>query len=514
MTSAAPWARPRRRAAAAALAAGAVLVVATIAWVSPPAASASAIRIDAGSDVAVAAPDGTSYAMSSGFTGGRAGSVATSQVSGRLGDEILRTGWIGMSAWSAEVTDGTFLVTLVMAETYWQAPGKRIFSATAEGQPVFTDLDVYAEAGPNAELDATIVVTVADGRIDLAFDARTDLAAVAAISVEPAGAVEPSGDPRSGEPTSAVSATSEPSATSGSSEQPSSSVPAVPSPSTSDAPDAVLVAAGDLACDPKAAAFDGGAGTRTECRQMAVSDVVVADTSMTAFAALGDEQYADGTLAAFEASYAPSFGRVLDRTIPVVGNHEYQTRGAAGYFDYFGERAGDRDKGYYSTDVGAWHVVVLNTNCGEIGGCSAGSPQERWLRADLAAHPARCTVALTHHPRFSSGEHGDNGAVADLWRTLQDGGADLVLSGHDHDYERFAPMDSSGRADPAGMRQFVVGTGGKGNRGFSSPRSTSEVRDSSSFGVLRLTLREAGYSWQFVPAAGGTFMDSGDATCR
>jgi len=245
-----------------------------------------------------------------------------------------------------------------------------------------------------------------------------------------------------------------------------------------------------------------------------VSDLVVGDSTMTAFAALGDNQYADGTLADFRASYDPSYGRVLDRTIPVVGNHEYQTRRAAGYFDYFGARAGDRDKGYYSTDVGAWHVVVLNTNCGEIGGCGTGSPQEQWLRADLAAHPARCTVALTHHPRYSSGEHGDNGFVADLWDTLQQGGADLVLSGHDHDYERFAPMDSSGGLDAAGPRQFVVGTGGKGNRGFASVRAHSEAHDSTSFGVLRLELRADSYSWRFVASGGGTNADAGTASCR
>ena len=410
MTPATAASRPAPRLVAAAVASVVVLVVATVAWLTPPAASVSAIRVDAGSrQQSVVAPDGTSYSASSGFTGGRAGSVATSPVAGRLGDEILRTGWIGMSAWSAEVPDGTYLVTLAMAETYWGSAGRRVFSATAEGQPVFSDLDIYAEAGRNAEIDRSITVTVTDGRVDLAFAASTDLAAVAAIAVEP---VVPTGSPTPTDSVEASPSTSDPSPTASATTEPSGSVGSsgAPSPSTGDPSgtgspeaDAVLVAAGDLACDPKASAFNGGAGTRAECQQQAVSDLVVADSGMTAFAALGDDQYADGTLAAFRASYAPSFGRVLDRTIPVAGNHEYQTRGAAGYFDYFGERAGDRTKGYYSTDVGAWHVIVLNSNCGEIGGCGTGSPQEQWLRADLAAHPARCTVALTHHPRYSSG---------------------------------------------------------------------------------------------------------------
>ena len=488
----------------------AVTAVATVAWLTPPAASASSVRVDAGSwRTATTAPDGTTYARTSGFTGGRAGSPAKAPVAGRLGDTIMRTGWIGMTAWSAPVPDGTYLVTLAMAETYWKAAGKRVFSATVEGQPFFDDLDLYAEAGPLAELDRQTTVTVSDGAIDLGFTASVDLAAVAAISVEPAADATPTPTPTaSDEPTPTDDPTSKAPTAAPTSETPTSD------PSTSAAADeAVLVAAGDLACDPASGAFNGGQGTRTECRQMAVSDLVVADEGMTAFAALGDLQYADGTSSAFRTSYDPSYGRVLDRTIPVVGNHEYQTRDATGYFAYFGARAGDPAKGYYSTDVGPWHVVVLNSNCGEVG-CDAGSAQEQWLRADLAANPAMCTVALMHHPRYSSGEHGDNGFVADLWDTLQQGGADLVLAGHDHDYERFAPMDSSGRLDPQGMREFVVGTGGKGNRGFGSIRANSEAHDSSSFGILRLTLRADGYAWQFVSALGGSNSDAGSASCR
>ncbi|MGD9954590.1 MAG: malectin domain-containing carbohydrate-binding protein [Candidatus Nanopelagicales bacterium] len=508
MTAAATPARPGARALLAAAVAAVLAGVGMVTWLTPPAASASAVRIDAGSwKPATTAPDGTTYARSSGFTGGRAGTPAKAPVSGRLGDTILRTGWIGMTAWSAPVPNGTYLVTLAMAETYWKAAGKRVFSATVEGQHFFSDLDLYAEAGPLTELDKQIVVSVDDAEIDLAFSASVDLAAVAAVSIEPtteAPATPTVGPSASVDPTPTADPTTDPPASQTPTDDPSASTPAA---------EAVLVAAGDLACDPGSSSFNGGQGTRTECRQQAVSDLVVADSAMTAFAALGDLQYADGTASAFGTSYDPSYGRVLDRTIPVVGNHEYQTRGAAGYFGYFGSRAGDPATGYYSTDVGPWHVVVLNSNCGEVG-CGAGSAQEQWLRADLAANPATCTVALMHHPRYSSGEHGDNRAVADLWDTLQQGGADLVLAGHDHDYERFAPMDSSGRLNPQGMREFVVGTGGKGNRGFGSIRSNSEAHDSSSFGVLRLTLRSDGYAWRFVSALGGTNADSGSASCR
>ncbi len=505
--------RPARRMVAAGVASVVVLVVSTVAWLSPPAVSASAVRVDAGSwKTSTTAPDGTTYARTSGFAGGRAGTPAKAPVTGRLGDEILRTGWVGMTAWSAPVPDGTYLVTLAMAETYWKSAGKRVFSATAEGQPFFDDLDLYAAAGPLAELDRQIVVTVDDGSIDLGFRASVDLPAVAAIAVEPATDPTPTPTPTAtDEPTATASPTATDEPTSEAPTPEPTSVSSTTVPSTSG--DAVLVAAGDLACDPASGSFNGGQGTRTECRQMAVSDLVVADREMTAFAALGDLQYADGTSSAFRTSYDPSYGRVLDRTIPVVGNHEYQTRDASGYFGYFGSRAGDPAKGYYSTDVGPWHVVVLNSNCGEVG-CGSGSAQEQWLRADLADSPAMCTVALMHHPRYSSGEHGDNRAVSDLWDTLQQGGADLVLAGHDHDYERFAPMDSAGRLDPQGMRQFVVGTGGKGNRGFGSIRTNSEAHDSSSFGVLRLKLGANSYSWQFVATAGGTNDDSGSASCR
>ncbi len=231
---------------------------------------------------------------------------------------------------------------------------------------------------------------------------------------------------------------------------------------------------------------------------------------------LGDNVYGSGTGAEFMLCYTPSWGRHRQRTRPAAGNHDYRTSGAAGYYGYFGEAAGDRTRGFYSYDLGAWHVVVLNSNCNRVpGGCVAGSAQERWLREDLAAHPAACTVAMWHHPRFSSSKHGDTVAMTDLWRTLFESGVDVALAGHDHDYERFAPMDGDGRPDPKhGIRSFVVGTGGKSHYEFEKIHETSEVRNADTFGVLKLTLHPHSYDWEFVPVEGATFRDSGTGTCH
>ncbi len=191
------------------------------------------------------------------------------------------------------------------------------------------------------------------------------------------------------------------------------------------------------------------------------------------------------------------------------------TSGASGYYGYYGPAAGDPKQGYYSYDLGAWHIVVLNGNCSPVGGCGAGSPQEKWLRADLAASPAKCTLAYWHQPRFSSGEHGSTSTYKPFWQALYDLGADVVVNGHDHDYERFAPQDPSGVADASkGIRAFVVGTGGAGQRAFSTIRANSEVRNTGTFGVLRLTLRPASYDWEFLPVAGKTFTDKGTTACH
>jgi hypothetical protein len=190
-----------------------------------------------------------------------------------------------------------------------------------------------------------------------------------------------------------------------------------------------------------------------------------------------------------------------------------------GYFDYFGKAAGDPSEGYYSFDLGAWHLLALNSNCEEVpGGCKEGSPQVRWLKADLAANDGKtCTLAYMHHPRFSSGEtHGNTYYVKPLWEALYKAGADVVLSGHEHNYERFAPRSPGGPEDPqGGIRQFVVGTGGgTGTYPISDPIANSEVHNDDTYGVLRLTLRSQGYEWRFVPVEGARFEDSGSARCH
>lgn len=274
-----------------------------------------------------------------------------------------------------------------------------------------------------------------------------------------------------------------------------------------------VAAAGDIACDPAHPDFAGGSGSADECQQQATSDLLV-EAGYAAVLVLGDIQYETGSRRAFELSYDASWGRVKSSTKPVPGNHEYGTAGANGYFEYFGTAAGNPAKGYYSFQVGDWHVVALNSNCAEVGGCDAGSAQERWLRGDLAAHPARCTLAYWHHPRYSSGRHGSDPTYAAFWQALVDANADLVLVGHDHGYERFAPQNARGGRDLArGLREFVVGTGGRRLRTFTRVSPNSEERDATSFGVLELTLGADAYEWRYRPAS-GSFADAGSARCR
>ncbi|GGM20782.1 MULTISPECIES: CBM96 family carbohydrate-binding protein [Micromonospora] len=221
-----------------------------------------------------------------------------------------------------------------------------------------------------------------------------------------------------------------------------------------------------------------------------------------------------GTAAQLANCYGPTWGRFKDRTKPILGNHDYLTAGAVPTFDYFGPVL-PRGKGYYSFDQAGWHIIVLNTNCSQVGGCQAGSPQEQWLRADLAAHPTRCTLAQYHHPLFSSGGR-ESSNVRPLFQALYDAGAEIVVNGHNHQYERFAPQNPSGVADPArGIREFVVGTGGRSLMAtFPEPAANSEVRNGRTFGVLKLVLSPQSYTWQFLPVTGATFTDSGTGTCH
>ena len=279
--------------------------------------------------------------------------------------------------------------------------------------------------------------------------------------------------------------------------------------------DPVIAAAGDIACVP------GATVTASTCRQMATSDLLV-NRSLARVLTLGDNQYNNASLYDFTNSYDPSWGRVKGITSPSVGNHEYLTVDAAGYFDYFGTAAGDRTKGYYSFDVGNWHLIALNSNCAVLAdrfgdGCAEGTLQNDWLEDDLLTHQGTtCTLAYWHHPRFSSGGHGDSVDVKPFWDDLYAGGADVVLSGHSHNYERFAPMDPEGAADTtSGIREFVVGTGGKSHVVTTTPpRATSEVLNFDTFGVLELTLHPDSYDWNFAAESGATFTDSGSGTCH
>jgi calcineurin-like phosphoesterase family protein len=232
--------------------------------------------------------------------------------------------------------------------------------------------------------------------------------------------------------------------------------------------------------------------------------------------ALGDTVYPDGTATQFSDCYDPTWGRHKAKTSPAVGNHEYHVSGAAGYFGYFGAAAGDPGKGYYAFDLGAWRFYALNSNCSQVA-CAAGSAQEQWLRGDLAANPQSCIAAFMHHPRFASGASGarrDNTSMAALYQDFYNASGDLWLVGHNHVYERLTHLGPTGAIDMTrGIRNFIVGTGGSGHGSFGTPLPGSEVRNSSTFGVLKLTLRAGGYDWQFVPVAGSTFTDSGSDTC-
>lgn len=276
----------------------------------------------------------------------------------------------------------------------------------------------------------------------------------------------------------------------------------------------VVMAVGDVVC-----------GSRTPeglpCMHVLTAELV-RQVAPQALLLLGDLQYETGAPEDFQAYFDPAFGSLRDIMYPAPGNHEYGTRGARGYFDYFNGagvdsgRAGSRRRGWYSFDLGGWHLVSLNSNCGDIsGGCGARSPQARWLRDDLAAHPARCTLAYWHAARFSSGAHGDDGSMREIWPILQEFGVDVVLQGHDHDYERFAPLGANGKPDAErGIRSFVVGTGGKGNGRFEAVRAGSESRHNTAIGALKLELDATGYAWTYQPVGGEPPLDAGRDVCR
>lgn len=292
---------------------------------------------------------------------------------------------------------------------------------------------------------------------------------------------------------------------------------ALAAPSSAAAPDPLIAAAGDIACDvnPTLVEDIGDLAATVDTCRMAQTARLITAAHPLAVLAIGDLQYDDGSFAQFQEGYDRSWGAFKSITYPAVGNHEYRTAGAAGYFDYFGPRAGTRGQGWYSFDIGAWHIVALNGNCTRVDGCGPGSTQERWLAADLQHSLQACTLAFWHQPRFSSATHHSDVAYETIWRDLYAAGADVVLGGHDHDYERFAPQTPDGRLDAeSGVREFVVGTGGRSLYGFRRIEPNSEVRSDTTYGVLLLTLHERGYDWRFVPIPGATFTDAGSGTCH
>ena len=256
-------------------------------------------------------------------------------------------------------------------------------------------------------------------------------------------------------------------------------------------PDPILLAVGDIAsCDVSADELVGELAARLD----------------GTIAILGDIAYDKGSFDDFASCFDPTWGPMRARLRPTPGNHEYETKDARGYFDYFGAVAGARGEGWYSYDLGAWHLIALNSMCGAVA-CGRGSAQLAWLVADLAAHPTECTLAYGHHPRWSSGRHGTDDMTDPLWDALAAAGADVVLAGHDHSYERIGPID--------GMRSFVVGTGGRSLYEWPDPPlPETETRANDTYGLLELTLGETGYAWEFIPASGGSFTDSGTGTCR
>ena len=259
-------------------------------------------------------------------------------------------------------------------------------------------------------------------------------------------------------------------------------------------PDEVFVGAGDIAqC--------GGGHSEATARLLDA----IPGTVFT----VGDNVYPKGTAENYVQCYGPTWGRHKDRTAPTIGNHDWQEASGGAYFAYFGPSAGPPGRGYYSFELGAWHIISLNSQIA----AAPGSPQYEWLKSDLAASAAECTLAMWHHPLFSSGTNGNQPQMRDAWRLLHKHGADIVLNGHEHVYERFAPQDADGRATPGGIREFIVGTGGYSLYDLARTQPNSEAWENRTWGVLKLVLKSGAYDWQFIPIAGQAYRDSGTGRC-
>jgi hypothetical protein len=280
-----------------------------------------------------------------------------------------------------------------------------------------------------------------------------------------------------------------------------------------------VVTAGDIACAANDPSFNNLNGTATACRskytEQLIQQVANQQPGNVTLLPLGDEQYNSGSAADFAASYGQTWGNSINISRPVVGNHEYGTSKANGYFSYFGStRAGTSDKGYYSYDLGKWHVVAINTECTRIDGavgCAVGSPQETWLKADLAAHPTACTLVYGHRPRWASNSFA-SADIAPLIADMVAAHVDLYLTGHAHSYERFAPQDANGVASSSGLTELTVGTGGAFYTGTGTLAANSVKRQTNLYGVEKLVLHPTGWDYSFIPE-NSSFTDSGTGTC-
>ena len=268
-----------------------------------------------------------------------------------------------------------------------------------------------------------------------------------------------------------------------------------------------LFIAGDIAdCRNKTPAQSNAAQTAAQL------ETLLRDAPNASIITPGDHVYENGTAQEYSACYSPTWGRFKQKTFPAPGNHDYHTPLAASYYDYFGARAGPERRGYYSFDVAGWHVVSLNSNIAD----DNGAEQIKWLREDLAASNTRCTIAYWHHALFTSSLRGNNRMMKTAWKILHEAGADIVLSAHDHHYERFIPQDAEGNADVTrGVREFLVGTGGANlSPVIDPPRQNSEVQITRTFGVLQLDLQEGQYTWEFIPTTTSDASDSGAGVCH
>jgi hypothetical protein len=286
-----------------------------------------------------------------------------------------------------------------------------------------------------------------------------------------------------------------------------------PTPTTTPGDGVTIAAVGDIACTPSSSSYNNGFGTSTLCRHKYVADLMQT-RDVTNFLALGDLQYEDGTLSDFNTSYDKWYAPYYDITRPAPGNHEYRTTNASGYYNYFASKNYAQSPGYYSYDVGNWHLVALNSNCTKIGGCGTTKPQGQWLKADLAASNKECTIAYWHHPRFNSGEHGGVGNMTWAWNMMYAENGEIILNGHEHSYQRFQPLDSSGNVDyNRGIVEFVSGAGGKNHYSGGSTNSRSAFRNTIEYGMLFLTLNDGSADYEWVTENGVT-KDSGTITCH